>query len=141
MSNHQTSAVQSACQKYGNRADALIEILHDVQAEAGCVSDDAARTIAECVNLSRADVQGVRSFYTDFTTVARPQRHVKICRAEACQAVGSEALAAALEASGVEVEDIFCLGNCALGPAAMVGERLIGRATPDKIQTQVERAK
>jgi formate dehydrogenase subunit gamma len=141
LSQTRTSAAADACKRYDNRADALIEILHDVQHAEGCVDDAAARVIADCLNLTRADVQGVRSFYTDFTTEPARKKRVKICRAEACQAVGSDKLAAALEAAGHELETIFCLGNCALGPAAMVEDRLIGRATAQRVAAEMERAK
>ncbi|MDG1417309.1 MAG: NAD(P)H-dependent oxidoreductase subunit E [Maricaulis sp.] len=141
MAHSKTSAIEAACARHNHRADALIEILHDVQHAQGCIDDEAARVIADKLNLSRADVQGVRSFYTDFIAEARRKTPVKICRAEACQAVGSDKLAAALETAGHDLETIFCLGNCALGPAVMVEDRLIGRATAERVAAQMERTK
>lgn len=138
MSRDDTGAAERLCAKYDHRADALLEILHDLQAECGSVSDDAARTVAERLNLSRAEIHGVRSFYTDFRIDRPADEPVRLCRAEACQAVGSEALAKELEARGIPLETVFCLGNCALGPAALVGNRLIGRATADLVQTRHE---
>lgn len=134
MSRDDTSAAERLCAKYNHRADALLEILHDVQAECGAVSDDAARAIADRLNLSRADVHGVRSFYSDFHIDKPAGRTVRLCRAEACQAVGSETLAAELERRGITTETVYCLGNCALGPAALIGDRLIGRADADLLE-------
>jgi formate dehydrogenase subunit gamma len=138
LSNNEANAVTSACDAHGNRPDALIEILHDIQSVQGCVDDDAARQIAERLNLSRAEIHGVRSFYTDFSATPRSGKIIKLCRAEACQAVGSEPLAAELEANGIETEATYCLGNCALGPAAMIGGKLIGRASIEALTRVVE---
>lgn len=139
MSRDDTSAAERLCAKYDHRADALIEILHDVQAERGCVSDDAARVIADRLNLSRAEIHGVRSFYSDFRTEPGAPR-VKLCRAEACQAVGSETLASELEKRGIETQTMFCLGNCALGPAAMIDGKLIGRADAGRLEAKLAEA-
>ncbi|WP_300531006.1 NAD(P)H-dependent oxidoreductase subunit E [Maricaulis sp.] len=132
--SHHTDGIAEICAHYKDEPSALIEILHDVQARFGHVGDEAARDIAARLNITRADVQGVRSFYSDFTTAPASPARIKLCRAEACQAVGSEALAAALTARGIETEIVYCLGNCALGPAAMVQGRLIGRADADTLE-------
>ena len=125
--------VEQVCARYDHRADALIEILHDVQRTQNCVDDEAARTIAARLNISRAEIQGVRSFYADFSTTPRAPQRIRLCRAEACQAVGADRLAEELDRAGTPHEAVYCLGNCALGPAALIGERLIGRATPDRL--------
>ncbi|MFQ5562870.1 MAG: NAD(P)H-dependent oxidoreductase subunit E [Parvularculaceae bacterium] len=132
--------IEALCAARSNRPEALIEILHDLQSETGAVSREAVPVIAKALNLSRADVYGVVSFYHDFRDAPAAGPVVKLCRAEACQALGCETLADALHASppGVGgrkavIETVYCLGNCALGPSAMVGERLIGRANADKI--------
>jgi len=117
-----------------NRPEMLIEILHDVQGRDGCIGDEAMRTIAEALNISRAEVYGVVSFYEDFTLEPRAPGTVKLCRAEACQAVGSDQLAAACNESGVPHETVYCLGNCALGPVAMVDGRLVGRVDVEKLK-------
>ena len=121
--------------------------LQDVQNTYGFVSTAAAELIAELCNVSRADVTGVLTFYADLRTTPPPAIPVRLCAAEACQAVGGRALAdawrqacedddqLALE-TGVD-EPIFCLGNCALGPAAMVSGELMGRATVMSIQERV----
>jgi formate dehydrogenase subunit gamma len=141
--------VTTVCGEHGNRADALIEILHAIQRELGCIPDDAVAGIAGALNISRADVHGVVSFYHDFDR-ERPGRHVlKICRAESCQANGSNALAAHAEGClgvpfGATTEDgaftlkaVYCLGNCALGPSLLVGESLHARVDADKFDTLI----
>ena len=135
--------VESICAEHGNRADGLIEILHAIQAELGCVPEAAIQSVAAALNLTRADVYGVVSFYHDFVT-EHPGRHVlKVCRAESCQANGSNALAEHAETVlgipfGGTTEDgafslkaVYCLGNCALGPSVLVGERLFARVDAD----------
>tara|TARA_R110002095_G_scaffold36230_4_gene33941 strand:+ start:747 stop:1232 length:486 start_codon:yes stop_codon:yes gene_type:complete len=131
---------QQVCARHDHRADALIEILHDVQALRSCVSDAAARAIASDLNISRAEVQGVRSFYADFTTEPRDPNRLRLCRAEACQSVGADRLAAELDSAGIAHEAVYCLGNCALGPAGLVGDRLIGRATVKRLAAALAKA-
>ena len=112
------------------REGALLPILHDVQYVFGCVDAEAERGIAHELNLSRAEVHGVVSFYHDFASVPDPRPCVELCRAEACQARGVEALvAAAEEAAGtrVRLKTVYCLGLCSVGPAARVGESLFAR--------------
>jgi formate dehydrogenase subunit gamma len=110
------------------REGPLLPILNDVQAAHGHVSEDAVRTIAEALNLTRAEVHGVVSFYHDYKAAPDPRPVVKLCRAEACQARGVEALVAGLaKQSRVKIEPIYCLGLCAVGPAALVGDKLHAR--------------
>ena len=109
---------------------ALLPILHDVQAALGCVSAESEAAIAHALNLSRAEVHGVVSFYHDFSAEADARPCVELCRAEACQARGVEALVAAAErAAGerVRVKAVFCLGLCSVGPAARVGDAVFAR--------------
>jgi formate dehydrogenase subunit gamma len=120
----------------------LLPILHAVQAEWGHVPAAAMPAIAEALNLGRAEVHGVVSFYHDFRVEPAGRTVLKLCAAEACQAQGGRALAkAVLGAVGLDgfgttgdgkvtVEPVYCLGLCASGPAAMVDGRLVGRATP-----------
>jgi formate dehydrogenase subunit gamma len=108
----------------------LLPILHAVQAEFGCIDAEAERAIAEALNLSRAEVHGVVSFYHDFSAEADPRPAIELCRAEACKARGVEALVAAAErAAGerVQLKTVYCLGLCSVGPAARVGDRLHAR--------------
>ena len=118
---------------------ALLPILHAVQAEFGHVPQAALPQIAKALNISRAEVHGVMSFYHDFRDAPAGRHVVKLCRAEACQAMGADRVAAhARVALGVDfhettpdnrvtLEPVFCLGLCACGPAAIIDGRLHGR--------------
>ncbi|WP_108658663.1 NAD(P)H-dependent oxidoreductase subunit E [Acuticoccus kandeliae] len=111
--------------EHRHRDGPLLPILHDIQHTFGAIDEAAKRHVAAALNLTRAEVHGVVSFYHDFreTPVGRPV--IKLCRAEACQARGGEALAAkAADIAGdrVAIEAVYCLGLCSIGPAAMVGE-------------------
>jgi formate dehydrogenase subunit gamma len=122
-------------------ASALLPLLHELQQCFGYVHDDAVPMLAQALNLSKAEVRGVISFYSDFRTTPPPAQALKLCRAEACQAVGSERIAAHLQAKHPQVcvEEVFCLGNCALGPAALVGDELIGRVDERRADALVKR--
>lgn len=114
--------------RHAGRKGALLPILNDVQAALGHVPPDAVPPIAEALNLSRAEVHGVVTFYHDFKRMPADRPVIRLCRAEACQARGVEALAPILEADDrIEVETVYCLGLCASGPNAMVGDRLFAR--------------
>ena len=119
----------------GGGATALLPILHALQATFGCVSPDAVPLIAKALNVSRADVRGVVSFYHDFHDAPIGRHHLKICRAEACQAMGAERVVAHMAQrhslrpgttiNNVTLHDVYCLGNCALGPAVLLGDELL----------------
>jgi formate dehydrogenase subunit gamma len=140
------TTARAVCAEMGNRPDALLEILHEIQARIGFVPGETLSVIASALNLSRAEVHGVFTFYHDFRDAPAGRHVVKLCRAEACQAVGAEALAAAAEAqlgtscgatSGdgkVTLEAVYCLGNCALGPAVLVDGRLQGKLDNNKLE-------
>jgi formate dehydrogenase subunit gamma len=120
---------------HAGREGPLLPILHDVQAAFGHVSEDAVRTIAHALNLSRAEVHGVVSFYHDFKTAPDARPVLKLCRAEACKARGVEALLPPIEdaaGSRVKVETVYCLGLCAVGPAALVGDTVHARLTAER---------
>lgn len=115
---------------HGECEGPLLPILHAVQEAFGCVSPEAEAKIAKALNLSRAEVHGVVSFYHDFTETADPRPQLQLCRAEACQARGVEALVNAAEAacgSRVKLSTVYCLGLCSAGPAARVGTTLHAR--------------
>jgi len=121
------------------REGALLPILHDVQAAQGCISEDAVRTIAKALNLTRAEVHGVVSFYHDFRETPETRPVLKLCRAESCQARGVEAMVAALpDSPRVAVETVYCLGLCSVGPAAMVGDTVHGRLDAARLGALVE---
>jgi formate dehydrogenase subunit gamma len=117
----------------------LLPALHAVQAEFGHLPEPTEAVLAQEFNLSRADVHGVITFYRDFTSSPAGRPRLRICRAEACQAVGGEALLASarerLDADAVD--EVFCLGNCALGPSASVDGRVLGRATVERLAAAV----
>ncbi|NNC38894.1 MAG: formate dehydrogenase [Hyphomonadaceae bacterium] len=135
---------KSVCLDFGNKPDALIEILHVVQNGSGFLSDGALRTIADSLNITRAEIHGVVSFYHDFKREAPAKQVIKICRAEACQAVGCDDLISNAETmfgvklgkhnDDVELKEVFCLGNCALGPAIMIDDELYGRVTIKRLE-------
>jgi len=118
---------------------ATLVILHALQEEFGYVPEPAIPMVAEALSLSRAEVHGVFTFYHDFRKEPAGRHVLKLCRAEACQAAGGDALAARAEAklgiaSGyttaderVTLEPIYCLGLCATAPSAMLDGRVVGR--------------
>lgn len=126
----QEQRIAEICAAHAAQEGPLLPILHDVQAEFGCVDAAAERAIAHELNLSRAEVHGVVSFYHDFTAEPDPRPCIELCRAEACQARGVGALVAAAEATAgerVRIRTVYCLGLCSVGPAARVGDRLHAR--------------
>ena len=138
--------------EYGNRPDALIEILHAVQAALGYVPEAVVPVLADALNLSRAEVHGVVTFYHDFRREPGGRHVLKMCRAEACQAMGGEALVARAEdrlgiacgstsADGrITLEPIYCLGLCATAPSAMLDGQLVGRLTVPKLDALLKDA-
>jgi formate dehydrogenase subunit gamma len=152
LSAAERAAVLEACARLTELPGALLPILHAVQHALGFVPKDSVPLIARELNLSVAEVHGVVSFYHYFRH-ERPGRHVvHLCRAEACQALGAQALEAHAKASlkidfhgttadgAISLEPVYCLGNCALGPSLMIDEHLKGRVTPqrfDALMSQV----
>ena len=126
-------SMRQICARHGNRPDALLEILHEAQSEFGYLSKDTLVQTADALNISRADIHGIVSFYDDFRREPQTGPCVKICRAEACQAVGGEAVAAHAKKTGIKTHDVYCLGNCALGPAIMIDDKLYGRVDAQKL--------
>jgi len=120
--------ISGILRRHEGRKGALLPILNDVQAALGHVPATAVPLIAEALNLSRAEVHGVVTFYHDLKPAPADLPVVKLCRAEACQARGVEALAPVFEADErIQVETVYCLGLCASGPSAMVGDRVFAR--------------
>jgi len=132
---------------------ALLPILHAVQAAFGHVPQEALPIIAKDQNISRAEAHGVMSFYHDFRENPAGRTVLKLCRAEACQSVGADALADHAKSrlgidwhqttadGAVTLEPVFCLGLCACGPAAMVDGKLVGRADAAKLDRILEGAR
>jgi formate dehydrogenase subunit gamma len=134
------------------REGAMLPILHALQAEFGYIPSEAVPLIAQTLNLSRAEVHGVISFYHDFRRHP-PGRHVlQLCRAEACQSMGADALAARArerlgtgwgEASAdgaVTLEPVFCLGLCACAPSAMLDGRPVARLNEARLDALLAEA-
>ncbi|MGR3375139.1 formate dehydrogenase subunit gamma [Salipiger abyssi] len=133
-----------------HREGPLLPILHAIQHAFDHVPEMALPLIAEALNLTRAEVHGVMSFYHDFRKAPAGRHVVKICRAEACQSMGANALSqAVLDKLGLDwggttpdgsvtVEPVYCLGLCACAPAAMVDGKLIGRADAARLSAELE---
>jgi formate dehydrogenase subunit gamma len=114
--------------RHAGRKGPLLPILNDVQATFGHVPDGVVPIVAEALNLSRAEVHGVVTFYHDLQRAPHDRPVVKLCRAEACQARGVDRIAPLFEADErIHVETVYCLGLCASGPSAMVGEQVFAR--------------
>jgi formate dehydrogenase subunit gamma len=132
-----------------HREGPLLPILHDVQAEWGHIPDAAQPVIARALNISKADLHGVVTFYHDFRDHPAGRHTLRICRAEACQAMGGNATAeAAKQALGIDwhgttpdgavtLEPVFCLGLCACAPAAQLDGDLHARVDADKLATLI----
>jgi len=136
--NTRAHTVRAIAQGHAQERGPLLVILHAVQAEHGHIDAADVPVIADVLNLSVAEVHGVVSFYKDFRTQPPPEHVVQVCRAEACQALGAQPVfaAAGQSAAGrddIEVEEIFCFGNCALGPSVTVDGRLHGRVTEQRL--------
>jgi formate dehydrogenase subunit gamma len=134
-------AVAAIVARHAAREGPLLPILQEVQAELGHVPDEAIRLVADALNLTRAEVHGVASFYHDFRSRPAPLPVLKICRAEACQARGVEALMPAAEAAAhgrVMLETVYCLGLCAVGPAAMRGDEVYARLDARALHVLIE---
>jgi formate dehydrogenase subunit gamma len=131
--------------QFDAKPEMLVQILHAIVARYSYISEQAIRQIAKEVNLSRAEVHGVVSYYHDFRTAAPGANIIKICQAEACQAMGSRDLTSHAEKTigatlnsttgdgQITLEPVYCLGNCACSPAVMVNEKVYGRVDADKI--------
>ena len=129
--------------EHHRREGPLLPILHAVQAEFGCVDADSEALVAKGLNLSRADVHGVVSFYHDFHAAPELRPEVQICRAEACKARGVEELidtATAAAGDRVKLTTVYCLGLCSSGPSARVGDRLHARLDGPALAKIIENA-
>ncbi|MDQ6683841.1 MAG: NAD(P)H-dependent oxidoreductase subunit E [Pseudomonadota bacterium] len=147
------AATEAALARHHGEAGGLLPILHDVQDAVGHVPPAVVPMIAAAVNLSRAEVHGVVTYYHHFRSSPPPARVVQICRAEACRSMGAEALLAHARSrfgcdehgvsrdGSVLVEAAYCLGLCASSPAMFVGEELHARVTKKKFDAVMDAAK
>lgn len=145
MTTQEQEILSQLLQQYRDLPGALLPLLHAIQDAIGHVPDDAVPAIARTLNQSQAEVRGVISFYHDFRTTPPAAHRLRLCRAEACQSMGSEALAAQLrEQLGVddhghtadgtlELRPVYCLGACACAPALQLDGQLHARVTPEKL--------
>jgi len=138
--------------EHSKQEGATLVILHALQEAFGYVPEAAIPMVAQALNLSRAEVHGVFTFYHDFRHKPAGRHVLKLCRAEACQAAGGDALAARAEArlgvslgnttadDRVTLEPIYCLGLCATAPSAMLDGRLVGRLDEKRLDALVAEA-
>ena len=127
--------------QFDGKPEMLVQILQTIVSRFGWVPAETIRQLAKDLNLSRADVHGVVEYYHDFRT-AEPGKHiVKICQAEACQAMGSHELTAHANKTltdDVTLEPVYCLGNCACSPAVMIDGRTYGRVDEPRFDDLLE---
>ncbi len=143
------AAANKLISELGAAPEMLVQILNAFVEKFSYISEEAVRHIAHELNLSRADVHGVVSFYHDHRTERAGKRLIKICQAESCQAMGSKVLTAhAIESLGVglretsedsevTLEPVYCLGNCACSPAIMIDDRVYGRVDAKRLDALV----
>lgn len=141
--------VENAIEQHRGRIGPLMPVLHSIQEALGCVPPEAVPIMARAMNLSRAEIHGVMSFYHDFRTQPPGEHVVQLCRAEACQAMGSRDLEAHVRRSlGVDfgettadgrftLEPVYCLGNCACTPSIRIGDDIHARVTPEKFDALI----
>ena len=146
------AVAQALIERKRDTPGATLPILHELQEHFGYIDDAAIPLIADALNISRAETLGVVSFYHDFRRSPVDGRELKLCRAESCQSLGCEDLVSHLELrhgikadgennhSGLHVETVYCLGNCALSPAALLDGAPIGRLDRDRIDAIVAAA-
>ena len=134
-----TSRIDAIIQAHCTQAGALLPVLHAIQDALGYIPAEATPLIAKGLNLSRAEVHGVISFYSHFRTTPPGKHILQICRAESCQAMGSAALEQHAKAvlgidyhqttadGAITLEPVYCLGNCACSPSIRIGDEVQGR--------------
>ena len=148
-SHVQTDRIAEILDAHRGLEGPLLPILHAVQEAFGHIPETAIPQIAKALTLSKAEVHGVVSFYHDFRSAPAGRHVLKLCRAEACQTMGADAVADRIKkALGIDwhettadgrvtLEPVFCLGLCACGPAAMVDGRLVGRVDEARVDALI----
>jgi formate dehydrogenase subunit gamma len=143
--------LEQILQRHAGTPGALLPILHDVQDAFGFVPPESVAPIARALDLSRAEVHGVITYYHHFRQTPTGDILIQMCRAEACQARGANALIAYAEKAlgctlhetsadgAITLEPVYCLGHCATGPNIQVGDRLYGRVSPERFSQLVQK--
>ena len=141
--------VQTIIAELKDKAGALLPILHGIQDALGYIPADSVPAIAQALNLSRAEVHGVISFYHYFRDTPPGKHTIHLCRAESCQSMGSEKLEAHVKAKlGIDyhetttdgqfsLEPVYCLGNCACSPAMQIGHEIYGRVSAESFDATI----
>jgi formate dehydrogenase subunit gamma len=141
--------VESAVNRHRGKIGALMPVLHSIQETLGFIPREAVPMLAGAMNLSRAEIHGVMSFYHDFRSEPAGAFTVQLCRAEACQAMGARELEAhARERLGVDfgettpdgrftLEPVYCLGNCACSPSIRIQDKTFARVSPEKFDALI----
>jgi formate dehydrogenase subunit gamma len=151
LDNSSVAAPEQLVQRHVKPGASLLAILHAIQDEAGFVPPEAVAPLARALNLSRAEVHGVITYYHHFRTQPPARVTVQLCRAEACRSMGSEALAQHVEArtgcrfdaehgTDVGLESAYCFGQCALSPAMTINDTLHAKVTPQKFDQLIAAA-
>ena len=153
LSSLQSGKIAVYIQEYQDKPGALLPLMHAIQDDLGFVPEESYKPISKAYNLSVAEIHGFVTFYHHFRTHLPGKNILQICRAESCQAMGSEKLENyCLEKLGIDyhqttkdnsitLEPVYCLGNCACSPAIMINEDVVGRVTPEKIDQIIKEAR
>ncbi len=148
-SGNMQATVQEIIAALKNKPGALLPILHDVQNALGYIPPESIPDIATALNLSRAEVHGVISFYHYFRDTPPGKETIHLCRAESCQAMGGKQLEEQVKSKlGIDfhettadgkfsLEPVYCLGNCACSPAMQIGKKIYGRVSADSFDAVI----
>tara|TARA_B100000902_G_scaffold202421_1_gene192960 strand:+ start:1147 stop:1938 length:792 start_codon:yes stop_codon:yes gene_type:complete len=153
LSSKQLEKINEYVEKYQNVPGALLPLMHNIQDDFGFIPEESYKFISKAYNLSIAEIHGFVTFYHHFRTHLPGKNILQICRAESCQAMGSENIEnycqeklginyhQTTEDNLITLEPVYCLGNCACSPAIMINEEVVGRVTPKKIDQIISKAR
>ena len=153
LSSLQSGKIAVYIQEYQDKPGALLPLMHAIQDDLGFVPEESYKPISKAYNLSVAEIHGFVTFYHHFRTHLPGKNILQICRAESCQAMGSEDLEnycqeklgidyhQTTKDNSITLEPVYCLGNCACSPSVMMNDKVIGRVTPEKIDNIIKAVK
>ena len=153
LSSLQSGKIAVYIQEYQDKPGALLPLMHAIQDDLGFVPEESYKLISKAYNLSVAEIHGFVTFYHHFRTHLPGKNILQICRAESCQAMGSEDLEnycqeklgidyhQTTKDNSITLEPVYCLGNCACSPAIMINQDVVGRVTPEKIDQIIKKAR